>query len=143
MKIYAIRDRLIDYYMTPFTGDTHRQVMAGLAQTINHPENMNAIAQTPQHFELWQIGEVDEDTGNLVSKREFVADCAGLVRPSVRRPGIAGTDPRPAAPGGRTGSPDGNPASTGTNPRLAANSSHAAPGETEEAHPGAGRVPSH
>lgn len=100
-KIYAVRDRLIDYYMTPFCAESDRQVMASLAQTINNPENMNAIAQSPSHFEIWRLGEVNEDTGHITATREFLGTADSVVRPGLRRTGEPGIGPGPGAAGGR------------------------------------------
>lgn len=85
MKIYAVRDRLIDYFLQPFVGNTDKQIMASLAIYINNRENTDALAQAPQHFELWRLGEVLED-GQIIAYKEFLADCSTLIR--------ATTDPR-------------------------------------------------
>lgn len=87
MKIYAIRDRLIDYYMTPFCADSDGQVLTSLANKINDARSLDAITQTPHHFELWSLGEVTENDGIIIPKREFLADCSSLVRSSVREAG--------------------------------------------------------
>lgn len=80
MKIYAIKDRMIDYFMTPFAAPNDNEVMASLSNEINREGNLNAIAAAPHHFEIHCLGEVD-DSGNLHAKREFVCDCSNLVRP--------------------------------------------------------------
>lgn len=84
MKIYAIKDRLIEYFQQPFIGPTDKQVMAAIATAINNPEQMNGITQAPHHFELWSLGEVDEETGRITPRHELLADCSSLVRRSVR-----------------------------------------------------------
>lgn len=140
MKIYAIKDRMIDYFMTPFTGESDRQVQAGLAQTINNPGNMNAIAQTPHHFELWQLGEVNEDTGKITEHREFIADCSSLVRPSIRGPGKSGETEGQGTTGRRTAPPSGVRAGTSPNPGSAQDAPQADPGALQEARPGPGGI---
>lgn len=113
MKIYAIRDRLIDYFMQPFFGPSDKQVLAAIAQTVNDQEGKSAINQTPQHFEVWRLGEIDEQTGQVEGDREYLADAASLIRDRVRadaeiRPGhgtldgTEGQSPRPAPPAGET-----------------------------------------
>jgi len=82
MKLYAIRDRLIDYYLTPFAAHTDNEVMASLASAINNPESLDAIAQTPHHFEIWAIGEIDQE-GHLTAAKQLLADCSTLVRPKT------------------------------------------------------------
>jgi len=83
MKIFAVRDRLIDYYMQPFVGPNEKEVMAALARTVNNIEDTNGISQAPHHFELWELGQVDEE-GNLTPTRRLVCDCASLIRVGVR-----------------------------------------------------------
>lgn len=83
MKIYCIRDRLLDYYMTPFVGPNDKAVLASIAQHINNPETTDAIAQAPHHFEIWELGEVHED-GHIEPSQKLVADCSSLIRPGIR-----------------------------------------------------------
>lgn len=99
MKLYAIRDRLLDYYLRPFAAEGDKQVLASLAETINNVENRAPIAQTPSHFELWRLAEIDENTGQVQGDREFLADCASLVRADLRETRIRG-GAAPAAAGG-------------------------------------------
>lgn len=100
MKIYAVRDRLVDYYMQPFVGQTDKQVLAALAATINNKEQTSAIQAAPHHFEIWTLGEVDEETGRITPKLELLADAASLIRSGVR----TATEARSRA--GTNGSPD-------------------------------------
>lgn len=86
MRIYAIRDRMINYYLTPFAAHTDREVQASIATAINNPESLDAIAQAPHHFEIWILGEIDED-GNLKEHKELLATCDSLIRPGLREGG--------------------------------------------------------
>lgn len=83
MKIYAVRDRLLDYYMQPFVGPDDKEVMSALARTVNNEADTNGIAQAPHHFELWELGTI-EGEGNLTPTRRLVCDCASLIRRGVR-----------------------------------------------------------
>jgi len=80
MNIYAVRDRLIDYYMHPFAGNNDKDVLAAIAAAINREGNLDAIAQAPHYFEVWRIGKVNDD-GHVESSRELLGGCEGLVRP--------------------------------------------------------------
>jgi len=80
VKIYALRDRMIDYYLVPFAARETKEVLAGVSVAINREGNLDAIAQTPHHFEIWQLGEVDEE-GHIHKHREFITTCDALVRP--------------------------------------------------------------
>jgi len=83
VNIYAIRDRLLNYFMRPFVGDGDKQVLAAVAKGVNSEERNVEIAQAPHHFEVWRLATLDED-GHVVVSREFLADCSSLVRASVR-----------------------------------------------------------
>jgi len=121
MKIYAIKDRLINYWMQPFVGPSDKAVMAAVANQINgaraQGDFTNALAQAPHHFELWKIGNVEED-GHLTAERDFIADCSALVRGDIRsgRPGgdSQAQEPAtrsagaPAATSGAGGAQDGS-----------------------------------
>jgi len=109
MRIYAVRDRLIDYYMQPFVGPNEKEVMAALARTVNNEVDTNGISQAPHHFELWELGTIDEE-GNITPTRKLICDCASLIRGGVRtaaerRGAQAQADPssQPAPTGGAPG----------------------------------------
>lgn len=111
MQIYAIRDRLIDYYLRPFAAADDKEVMASIAHGINQGDQNSALAQAPHHFEIWRLGSVTE-TGDLRPGKELVADCSSLVRTGVRRSDLTGT-PAPPITAERHGNP---PESDGGHP---------------------------
>lgn len=139
MKIYAIRDRLINYFMAPFAGpDQHADIFAAVATQVNGDTN-DAICQAPHHFEIWTLGEVQED-GTLVPKREFLADCSSLVRTGIRK-GVAspnGNRPPNHAQNESRGPLGGDPQPAGTSPTDMANTAPEPPTAVREAHPGSG-----
>lgn len=79
MKIYAIRDRLIDYFLMPFAAPGDKEVMSALSKRVNYGQTEDDVCQAPHHFELWKLGEVLED-GTLTPKKELICDCSSLVR---------------------------------------------------------------
>lgn len=134
MKIYAVRDRLIHYFMTPFCGADDKQVLAGLANHINNPEGTyDAIKQAPHHFEIWKLGEVQEN-GLITSKIDFLADCSSLVRASVRSTTDAGTGADAPARGRRPQPPGGGRAGADTEHRPTENAAPATPGAAADPH---------
>lgn len=111
MKIYAIRDRLIDYFMQPFVGPDDKNVCAAVARTINQGEVTSDIAQAPHHFEVWSLAQVTED-GHIVEDRYLVQDCAALVRGGIRPSGERRAPETPGAEISRHRGPEdlnGNP----------------------------------
>lgn len=104
MKLYAIRDRLLDYYMKPFVGESDPQVLAAMANLING-EAEHVFKQAAQHFEVWRLAEIDEKTGQVGGDREFLIDCPSLIRPSIRQGADRGAEAIPRPNGGRGGPP--------------------------------------
>lgn len=89
MHIYAIRDKMLEYFMTPFAAPGDKDVLASLATTINAGADGNAIKAAPHHFEIWRLAQVTED-GHIAEDREFLAECASLIRRNVRQTGEPG-----------------------------------------------------
>lgn len=89
---------MLDYYQRPMVFERASDLMAALAKAINSTEGENEIQQAPEHFELWQLGEVDEQ-GNLKADHQLVTNCASLIRNGVwqRRAG-AEDQAAPATP---------------------------------------------
>lgn len=139
MRIFAVRDRLIDYYMQPFAAPGVKDVLAALANQVNTENQGNAIYQAPHHFEVWQLGIVTED-GHITPEREFIADLSSLVRAGVRKTGQPGGRAPEVAPNDRPGAPGDRGGQTSAKPGPVPNAPHTAPGTTQGAHqePGGG-----
>lgn len=105
MNLYAIRDRLLDYYMQPFVGPTDKQVLASIANIVNSETSENAITKAPHHFEIWRLAKITEATGWVERQLSLLADCSSLVRPGVRDSRTSGTHQAAPTPPERTGSP--------------------------------------
>lgn len=97
MKLYALRDRLIDYFLQPFAAPGDKEVMSSLAALINREGNNDPIAQAPHHFELWRLADINEETGKVTGEPEFIGDCSALIRASVRERAPTGQGPIPGA----------------------------------------------
>lgn len=104
MHIYAVRDRLLDYFKPPFVAPSDKQVLAGFAQVVNNGSRDSDIEQAPHHFEIWRVATVTEE-GRVVESREFLADCSSLIRPGVREGGAAGAENTAGTEGGSGGAP--------------------------------------
>lgn len=92
MKIYALKDRFLNYYLAPFIGESQQQVIAAVAMLITTGGEQHAISQAPHHFEIWELADFDEQTGELnTSTRNLVIDCSSIVRGSLRNTGEQGS----------------------------------------------------
>lgn len=143
MNLYSIRDRLIDYFMVPFPAPSHSQVKAAIAQQVNNGDT-NAISQAPHQFEIWQLAEIDTETGSITEHREYLCDCSSLIRRGLRE----GTDPRgpslvgtgDQAQGGRPGPTGGPNGQTGTQTGIPAPTPPPNDPEAPQAHPETGGI---
>jgi hypothetical protein len=115
MKIYSIKDRLIEHYRQAFMGPDDKAVMAAVATQVNQPETHSDIAYAPHHFEIWAFGEILED-GTIRPKKEFICDCASLLRGRVRESGGEAT--RDAQTGGPAGLSEATASRAGDPPRA-------------------------
>lgn len=106
MKLYSIRDRLVGYYMQPFAAHTDHQVLAAVATQVNAEDN-NAIAQAPHQFEIWSLAEIDDETGKVTARSEYICDCHTLIRRDLRRGGVTGDRQPPGTTGSRQEPPYG------------------------------------
>jgi len=95
VKIYAIHDRLIEFWMRPFAAPDAKEVMHSLATQVN-TNDVNPISQAPHHFDLYELGHVD-DTGHLKPERKLICTLSSLIRGKPGEPEnnpLAGTTQR-------------------------------------------------
>lgn len=90
MKIYALRDRMLDYFLNPFAAPADTDVLGSISNLVNAGD-MSGLAQAPHHFEVWRLGEVTVD-GNIVASKELLAEAHSLIRPKA---GKGELGPRP------------------------------------------------
>lgn len=142
MNIYAIRDRMIDYFIQPFAAPGDHEVLAAIAGRINQPGDTDAITQAPHHFEIWRVAKFNQDTGHLEVSKEFLADCSSLVRGSVRTVGRPGDQSTESAPGARTSPPEGDRSRTHSGVTAIQDAPRGASGERAGHDQGSERGPS-
>lgn len=68
MVIVAVRDRAIDAFMRPFFMQTIGQAVRAFADEINRNDKDNALAQHPEDYDLYLLGEFDEQTGRFLGQ---------------------------------------------------------------------------
>lgn len=142
MKLYAIRDRLLEYFQRPFIGDTDATVLAAVATAINTEANVD-FAQTPTHFEVWQLAEISEESGQVRPTPKFISNCSDLRR-GIREDRIhrAATG-ESTAPAGRNGIPGGQdpPGTHNRPPQGSVESQASTPGQSGPGPEGTDLIP--
>lgn len=93
MKIFAIRDRIMNYFDAPFVAHTTNQVKGAISNELAKGEKID-WAQAPHHFELYELGEID-DQGNIKVEKQLITSLDSLIRPSVRKRDDGETDTSP------------------------------------------------
>jgi len=78
VKIYALRDRLLNYFLAPFAAPGDLEVLGSVSNLVANGDTQG-LQQAPHHFEVWRLGEVTAD-GNIVASKELLAGCESLVR---------------------------------------------------------------
>lgn len=64
LKMFSIRDQKTEVFNTPFFQKTMGEAERNFAQTVNDPKTM--LHQHPQDFDLYYLGEYDDNTGKFV-----------------------------------------------------------------------------
>jgi len=141
LKLYAIRDRMLDYYQRPIALDNPQDLLATLARRLNNPEapQSDEISQAPDHFEVWQIATVD-DQGHIGAERQFITNCSNLIRGGVRKIQPAGGSRPPGEAAGRAIHARGAPGTANSGNGAAAVQDPARPAQVAPAaeNPGTG-----
>lgn len=66
-KIVSIRDSAADSFMRPFTVPTVGMAIRAFTDEVNRVSPDNQMNVHPSDFELFEIGEFDEQTGMVCS----------------------------------------------------------------------------
>lgn len=84
MKIFSIKDRAAEFFHQPFfqhNGATAiRMIKNELADTNSQ------LARTPTDFELWQLGEFSDQTGQISYEPQRIARIEDLREPAPGLP---------------------------------------------------------
>lgn len=64
-KYYAIKDNLAEAYMTPVLFDNDNLAIRWFTGVVNSKEQNEVIYNNPEDFELWKLGEFDNQSGTI------------------------------------------------------------------------------
>lgn len=139
MKIYAIRDRLLDYYQQPFIAQDDKPVLGAVSHQLATGNNLD-WQNAPHHFEIWRLGKVTEE-GHLEQDRELLATLDSLIRADlrhpIRKPGIEESE---IPPSGRQGSPGVAREDPYPDDSSTTETPHTAAQQAKNTHPGPGAI---
>ena len=78
LKIYSIKDTKIGF-MQPFYQANQAVAIRAFNNAVNSKE-INNINQNLDDMELWELGEFDDQTGEIKSEVKFVIKANDLVK---------------------------------------------------------------
>lgn len=82
--IFAVRDTCVGAYLLPMFFQNRAAAVRALGDAVNRPKEDNQFYQHPEHYQLYEIGAFDEESGQLEPiVPVFVVDCQSLVRQPV------------------------------------------------------------
>ena len=80
-QIFMVRDDVSDSYLKPFIVPSEAVLVRSFAMHIADAAAEDPLAQYPEHYSVWHVGEVDFVSGELsVVPRRFVGNVETLVR---------------------------------------------------------------
>lgn len=65
IKIICVRDRAANVYGTPYFAAALGQAIRGFADEINRNEQGNTLSQHPEDFDLYHLGEYNDQDGSF------------------------------------------------------------------------------
>jgi len=63
-ELYAIKDLQMDNFRNPFWVPHVVEATRAIQTVLNEPKSQ--LAQFPQHFELWYLATLDEQSGDII-----------------------------------------------------------------------------
>jgi len=80
-SVFAVRDTCIQSYNMPMFFANSAGAVRALGDAVNRAKEDNAFYSHPEHYQLYHIGEFDDETGMIEAiVPVFVVDCQSLVR---------------------------------------------------------------
>lgn len=71
-NLYSMKDTKMGKFAMPFVAPNDEIAKRTLASTIK--QGGSTISEFPEDFQLFRLGNYDEDTGDLTTDNEFIAN---------------------------------------------------------------------
>ncbi len=75
LNVYAIKDIKLGKFAQPIIANNDEIMKRMLTAAVNS-EEITALREFPEDFDLYKIGEYSEETGKITSKVEFITNAA-------------------------------------------------------------------
>lgn len=79
--IYAVKDLAVQAFGTPFFVRAKGEALRSFQDEANRRDSDSAIAKHPEDYELYRIGDFDDQTGTIIAAQapELVARAKDLI----------------------------------------------------------------
>lgn len=82
-KIFAIRDTAVNSFMVPMFFPSEGAARRAFADEVNRVDAQNLLNKHPEHFQLYALGEYNDDDGFCVTSAPvFVVDAQSVIMSS-------------------------------------------------------------
>lgn len=80
--MFAIRDTCVGSFLLPMFFQNRAGAVRAFGDAVNKAASDNQLYQHPEHFQLFELGLFDDETGlsTMLVAPEFVVDASSLVR---------------------------------------------------------------
>lgn len=77
IKMFSIRDGAVGAFQPPFCMRSNAEAVRMFTDLCNNPEQM--MNKYPEDYELWLVGDFDDNNGDMVVVKEKVITALDLV----------------------------------------------------------------
>lgn len=81
MKLYSIYDKPAKTYQQPWVAPHDVQAIREITKAVNDPRPENMLYVHVKDFELYCIGEFNQDTGDITPENRLLAPCEQMQKP--------------------------------------------------------------
>lgn len=79
--VFSVRDTCVEAWLLPMFFQNRAAAVRALGDAVNRPKEDNQFYQHPEHYQLYEIGTFDDESGSMSPiVPVFVVDCQSLVR---------------------------------------------------------------
>lgn len=80
--VFSVRDTCVGSFLLPMFFQNQAAAVRALGDVVNKAGEENQFYQHPEHYQLYLIGEFDDENGAVIVEMAptFIVDCQSLVR---------------------------------------------------------------
>lgn len=79
-KLFVIRDTCVGAYLLPMAFPSEGSARRAFSDEVNRVDEKNMMNRHPEHFQLYSLGEFDDETGLYTSfAPEFLVDAVSVL----------------------------------------------------------------